>query len=375
MIREESFRARIVDRFCLNERGTGRETWHIILETEKNLPPFLPGDSIGVFPKNQKMSVEGLLKYFGEPFDSVVVDRKGRSIPSYQWLREHVKIHKVTDGLLEAVARNARTSRDRDHLAKLVEQEKEKIIAEYELLQFLQEHVGGGVSLHDIAQYMPPLRPRLYSIASGPSLSQNRLELIVARVVYEMGQKVRRGVCSHFLIEESCLNSFEISFFHQPSRHFIFPKEEASSLIMIGAGTGIAPFRSFMQEISLQKVPPPFPCWLFFGERKSEADFYYEDFWKSHVEKGNLRLNLAFSQDQEHKIYVQHRMWEERSSVWRWLQEGAHLFVCGHAQKMAKDVEKCLIDIAREEGSLTEEHARGWLQSLREARRYMKDVY
>jgi sulfite reductase (NADPH) flavoprotein alpha-component len=373
MIREESSHARIVDRFCLNKEGGPRETWHVVVEAENTFPPFFPGDSIGVFPKNQAKVVEELIQYFGVSRDTIVIDRKGRNYPLSDWLREHVEIHKITHTVFDAVVKHAVSWQDKNRLEALNIQQKEKIIAEYELFHFLQEYAGGGVAFHDIVTHLPPLRPRLYSIASGPSLGNKRLELLVARVAYECNGKVRRGVCSHYLIEEALLHADKVLFFHQPSRNFVFPKEN-TPLIMVGAGTGIAPFRAFMHEVE-QKVFRPSACWLFFGEQKSSRDFFYEDFWKRHVEETGLRLHLAFSQDQEHKIYVQHRMWEERRHLWQWLQEGAHVLVCGHAQKMAKDVEQCLLDIAQAEGAMKDEQSKEWLKALRAEKRYMKDVY
>ena len=252
----------------MNKRGAGRETWHIVLEAEKELPLFQPGDSIGIYPLSQK--------------------------------------------------------------------------------------------------------PRLYSIASGPSAGRKRIDLTVARVVYERDGVLHRGECSNYLIEGAPLHEPVLSCFHQPSRHFIFPKE--APVIMVGAGTGIAPFRAFMQEVECRAVTPE-KCWLFFGERKSGEDFFYEEFWKRQIGQGRLRLHVAFSCDQEHKVYVQHRMWEEREEVWRWFQQGAHLFVCGHAQKMAKDVESCLLDIAKDEGGMNQSRAEEWLLCMKQNKRYLKDVY
>ena len=143
---------------------------------------------------------------------------------------------------------------------------------------------------------------------------------------------------------------------------------------MVGAGTGMAPFRAYMQEERIGKATRRV-CWLFFGERKSSEDFFYEEFWNTLQKEGRLKMDLAFSCDQEHKIYVQHRMWEERKEVWRWLEEGARLYSCGHAKKMAHDVEVCLFDIAREQGGLKEKQAEEWLLSMKQARRYLKDVY
>jgi sulfite reductase (NADPH) flavoprotein alpha-component len=143
---------------------------------------------------------------------------------------------------------------------------------------------------------------------------------------------------------------------------------------MVGSGTGIAPFRAFMQEVELGALRPP-ECWLFFGERKRTTDFFYEEFWTTQVSAGRLRLDLAFSQDQEHKIYVQHRMWERKKELWHWLEKGAMVFVCGNAKTMAKDVDACLANIATAEGNLSSEEAFRFLRDLRHKKRYLRDVY
>ena len=143
---------------------------------------------------------------------------------------------------------------------------------------------------------------------------------------------------------------------------------------MVGAGTGIAPFRSFMQECEARGEMPS-RCWLFFREQRRDSDFFYEEFWKSHVEARSLYLSLAFSRDQEEKIYVQHRMWEERKKLWSWLQDGAAILVCGNAKKMAKDVDVTLVEIACMEGRMTKKQALQWIRDLHHQKRYLRDVY
>lgn len=352
-MKEELSVARIVDRYCLNKAGGSRETWHIVLEAEKEFPPFSPGDSVGIYPKNAEEEVKFLLQYFSLQGDELLTDKKGNQHPAYLWFRDHVEIGKVSSSLVQAVA-------------------GEFVDEHYSLCRLLQQNILKKVPLELVTKGLSSLRPRLYSIASGPSQGKRRIELIVARALSVGDGFVHKGVCSHYLIEGAPLFEPGISLFHQPTRHFIFPKE--SPLIMVGAGTGIAPFRAYMQEVESQTMTPE-KCWLFFGERKSTADFFYEEFWKRQMGAGRLRLHVAFSYDQEHKIYVQHRMWQEREELWNWLEQGAHLYICGHAQKMAKDVEECLLEIACEEGSMKKEQAEEWIISLKQKKRYLKDVY
>ena len=369
---ENTYVTRLVDRFLLNKSGASREAWHIVLEVPQGFPAFRPGDSIGIYPKNAASEVLPLLDYFNLQGDSSFVDKKGRVYPVSLWLSECAEIGRVTTSLLKAIVREAFSSVDRERLSSFSEGESEEIFAHYTLCRFLREYVPGGVSFSVVARHIPSLMPRLYSIASGPSQSQRGLELIVARVCYEHKGTVRRGVCSRYLIEGASPHS-EIRMFHNPTKHFLFPEQD-TPLVMVGAGTGIAPFRAYMQEVESRKFHPR-ECWLFFGERKSSADFFYEEFWKKQQRERRLKMALAFSCDQEHKIYVQHRMWEERKELWRWLDGGACLYVCGHAKKMAHDVEVCLFDIAREQGGLKDKLAEEWLVSMKQTGRYLKDVY
>ena len=178
------------------------------------------------------------------------------------------------------------------------------------------------------------------------------------------------GVCSHYLCYRAPLNEPVIPVFVQPSRHFTLPEASCERpIIMIGPGTGVAPFRAFMQQRTCTRN------WLFFGERNQTCDFYYRTFWEEHISKGHLRLDSAFSRDQAEKIYVQHRLLERKKEVWQWIQEGAYLFVCGDASKMAKDVDQALQHIAQEEGKLDPLAARAYFKEMRKEKRYLRDVY
>ena len=181
------------------------------------------------------------------------------------------------------------------------------------------------------------------------------------------------GVGSHFLCERAKLETTSIPCYLQPAHSFFLPEDQNTPIIFIGPGTGVAPFRAFMQErLALQAKGRN---WLFFGERNRATDFYYEEFWLELQKLDRLRLSLAFSRDTVEKVYVQHRMWEERKDLWAWIEEGAYFYVCGDAQEMAKDVEAMLQRIFVEEGSLTEEAARHKLKEMRQQKRYLADVY
>jgi len=362
--------AQLVERYCLNPSSQNRQTWHLVFETQEECPSFQPGDSVGVYPQNNPFDVEELLGYFHLSPESPIVDPKTkRIVPACSWFSTFVEINRVSSHLVRLLAQYSLLSSDRESLQKLIEERAS--LGAYSVIQFLRTFVQGGVAFPEVVAGFLPLLPRLYSISSAPSLSSNRFELTVARVRSLYPSHVKEGVCSTYLIDRLPLHEHGAKIFFQRSTHFFFP---STDLIMVGAGTGIAPFRSFMQECGLQGEMPS-QCWLFFGEQRRNSDFFYEEFWKKHVEMKSLHLSLAFSRDQEEKIYVQHRMWEERKKLWSWLQDGASILVCGNAKKMAKDVDVILAEIAVEEGEMTKERALQWIRDLHHQKRYLRDVY
>ncbi len=366
-------RGAIVDRFCLNQLQSSRETWHIVIDLLGDRLPFRPGDSVGIWPKNSSLSVRELLEYFHRTAESPITDPvTGVSLPLVTWLTEVVDLNRVSSKLINLLIQTASSQDDRHLLATALS--SGETFASFDVLSLLKTFVSHGVDLSHIVSGFFPILPRLYSISSGPSARDRQIELTVARVVHRYQDVCRPGLCSHYLIDEAPLHVPALTLFHQSTKHFIFPAADQTPLIMVGSGTGIAPFRAFMQEVELGAVPPP-SCWLFFGEKRSSTDFFYEEFWGAHVAAGHLRMDLAFSQDQEHKIYVQHRMWEKRQELWKWMNNGATIMVCGNAKSMAKDVDACLAKIASSEGGLHEDESLRFLRSLRHQGRYLRDVY
>ena len=347
-------RGTITDRFCLSKPGALKETWHLVVEIDQPQLPFSPGDSVGIWPRNASSAVRDTLQYFHlSPTTSI------DGLPASTYLAEKVDLNTVSASFMQLCANHAECPQSGEG---------------YDVPQFVQTFVPHGMDFNEVRQGLVPIRPRLYSISSGPSIGQHRLELTVARVIYTSNGRPRHGLCSHYLTQEAPLHLPVVTLFHQPSRHFSFPSDPKTPLIMVGSGTGVAPFRSFMQEVECGAIAPT-ACWLFFGGRRREYDFLYEEFWNAHVEAGRLRLDCAFSQDQSHKIYVQHRMWEQRKDLWQWICDGASLLVCGDAKTMAKDVDACLAKIASEEGAFSGEEALKLLSSLRREGRYARDVY
>jgi len=327
---------RVADRYCLNP-GRPRQTWHVVIETDEKLP-FKPGDSVAIWPKNHPEQVHALLDYFGIAEDTSLAHGK-EMVPAGELFSERIEINRGP-----------------------------KSFEGYDLPTFLRTHYPKGLPIEEF-QGMP-LRPRLYSIASGSSFDKK--ELLVAQAQYECEHGMKQGVCSYYLTERAPIGKFDFSVSMHSPRKFCFPS--SMPLIMIGAGTGMAPFRSFMQEVEIGSISCP-KAWFFFGEQQEEYDYFYRDFWESLKERGRLRLDLAFSRDQATKIYVQHRIWEQKKELWQWIIDGATIMVCGNAQKMAKDVDSILARIAMQEGKMDESTALSWLRSLHHENRYMRDIY
>ena len=359
--RTNPFSAKILERSPLTKPGSTKETYHIVLAVHDL--PFQVGDSIAVFPENDPDLVDQILSITG---DGPIFDRRSNTtMPFRDFLLQKANLAKCTSSLLKLIPS--------EKTAKLLE---DKAL----LLPFLETHhlidilrvLPSAISPQELASSLLPLMPRFYSIASSPKMFPGQIHLTVASLTYQSVAGPRRGVGSHFLCHLAEASTV-VPIYVQPSNGFTLPADPEAPIILIGPGTGIAPFRAFLQErIALQHKGLN---WLFFGERNLATDFYYSDFWQELERQGRLRLDTAFSRDSASKVYVQHRLWERRASIWDWLQKGAYLYVCGDAEQMAKDVDATLQRIVSDQGGLIEEDAREWLKRLRKERRYLQDVY
>jgi sulfite reductase (NADPH) flavoprotein alpha-component len=234
----------------------------------------------------------------------------------------------------------------------------------------LREYSHTNLPIQELCDQFGPLLPRLYSVASSKLAQNETLDLTVALFSWMQGDEKRYGVASHFLCHLAEVDQTAIPLFVQPAHHFRLPEDHHTDIIMVGPGTGIAPFRAFMQERQYHGAKGNH--WLFFGERNRKSDYFYEHEWKGHE---NLKVDAAFSRDQKEKIYVQHRMLENGKELYEWLENGAHLYLCGDAQEMAKDVEKTLHQILCTYGQKSELEAKEHLRELKKAGKFQLDVY
>lgn len=369
--RTNPFHARIKERSVLNREGSSKKTFHITLESDCKSLPFQVGDSVAVFPENEPKLVSALLHSLQLTGSEELFDPRAKNtVPVVDYLRYKANLSKCTSSFLKLMK-----ERGAKELEELLAPENKNRLTEclqtHHLGDLLRIFKGSKLSVQDLTSLLP-LMPRFYSIASSPHMFPDEIHLTVASLTFSAHGETRHGVGSHFLCQMANVNETPIPLYVQPSNGFSLPDPDAS-MIMIGPGTGIAPFRAFLQErVALQHKGRN---WLFFGERNRASDFYYSEFFLELVKQDRLRLDLAFSRDQAEKVYVQHKLWEERASLFDWLQNGAYLYVCGDAEKMAKDVDLTLQRIVQDQGNMGEEDARNWLKKLRQSKHYLQDVY
>ncbi|MGA9872180.1 MAG: bifunctional nitrate reductase/sulfite reductase flavoprotein subunit alpha [Rhodococcus sp. (in: high G+C Gram-positive bacteria)] len=329
------------------------------------------GDALGVWPRNSEALVDEWLtatKLNGE----TVVELSGYgSMPFRSALRDRLEIAKVSPDLLSFV--HTRT-RDTDLELMLMPENKDALADWMWGRQSIDvlAHAPVRASVDEWLTLLKPLQPRLYSISSSPKENPNEVQLTVSTVRYNVHGVPRRGVCSTYLADHA--DGEEVPIFVRKSAHFKPPEESTAPMIMVGPGTGVAPFRAFLHE--RRALGHTGLNWLFFGEQHAATDFYYRDELTSMLDDGSLtRLDLAFSRDQSTKVYVQDRMAEHGAQLWRWLQEGAYFYVCGDASRMAKDVDDALEGVIAKHGRLAPASARAYVKALAAEKRYVRDVY
>jgi len=243
----------------------------------------------------------------------------------------------------------------------------------HDVLDLLEEHPDVRLTAAELVETLRKTLPRLYSIASSAKAHPGQVHLLVVSVRYTIRGREREGICSTWLADRWPLHATAPMYLQNQQRHFSMPSDGGTPIIMVGPGTGLAPFRAFIEERRLLGASGK--SWLFFGEQRRVSDFFYERELTQYVQDGTLRLDVAFSRDQAHKIYVQHRMHEQARDIWAWLEDGAEFFVCGDKERMAADVEHELHQIVEVEGGRTPDQAKEYVENLRKTRRYKRDVY
>lgn len=372
------FPACLVDRRRLSAAASQKDTQHFSVSLVGSGLTYKCGDSLGVFPANNPQTVAAVLKAAGFTGDELVTIPKDTvPIPLQEALSKRLSLNGPTYKFAQLLHDRATDAGEKARLAAAigeVDPEKKKAWMEQrEFLDLLEEHPSAKLGAQEFIELLRKLMPRLYSISSAPSKYPDEIHLTIAVVRYETNGRQREGVCSSYLSERTHLNKPEVPVFVAES-HFGLPADDNIPVIMVGPGTGVAPFRSFVMDRATRGAKGK--NWLFFGDQRKESDFLYADEWAGYLQSGVLtRLDLAFSRDQPAKIYVQDRMRENAAELWQWLQSGAYFYVCGDAKRMAKDVDAALHAIVAEQGGLTPEAAVDWVKQFKKDGRYQRDVY
>lgn len=372
--RHNPYFASLKEIYKLNSEGSCKETYHVILDSTI---PYKVGDSVAILPSHDYPLVKKTLSVLKAHGDETITDKKsGEKRTLKEHLTTKANITKVHSSLLQEVAKRTTVEEKSKWIVELFQKDRHDALNAYlhsfELWDFLEEHSEVHFTPQEIVDLLPPLLPRFYSISSSPLMHKGEIHLTVAMTDYTTRGVLRHGVGTHYLCRIAKVGSKEIPLYIQSAHDFTLPQDE-SPVIMIGPGTGVAPFKAFVEEIlSLESKRK---SWLFFGERSQKTDFFYKDLWAKAANCSQFKLSAAFSRDQDHKIYVQDRMKEESKELFRWIEEGAYIFVCGDAHRMAKDVEETLVQIIEKEGHLSEVEARAYLRNLRKTKKYLRDVY
>jgi sulfite reductase (NADPH) flavoprotein alpha-component len=354
--------------------GSEKETRHYEFSLSGSGFQYEVGDSMGIFPQNNPRHVEELLEALHFSGEESVTTKEGESFSLREGLLKRFHIKDPSKQFLEAIAqRSASASELRELMQPDRKAELDRYLWGMEIIDFILDHPSVRFSVEEFVATLRKLQPRLYSIGSSLKAFPEQVHFIIATVRYESHGRRREGVASTYLADRLHPDD-RVPMFVHVAKGFRLPEDPSTPVIMVGPGTGIAPFRAFLQE--RLAIGAPGKNWLFFGEQREKCDFFYEDEFVAAQKCGALtRFDTAFSRDQAYKIYVQHRMLEHGKEIFAWLEEGAHFFVCGDAARMAKDVDSALLQIVEKEGGKTPEQAAEYVENLRQQKRYKRDVY
>lgn len=365
--RDHPVPANFLSRTRLNKEGSDKETWHIELDLSTSGLTYEVGDALGVYPTNDPELVDAVIKALGAPPDFPIGGRALREA-----LFDAVSLSPAPDMLFQLYSYVTGGERRKKARALATGEDPDGDVHTLDVLAAIEKFPGVRPDPEAFIEALDPLQPRLYSIASSPKLNAGRVALAVDTVRYVLVSRRRLGVASTFLADRIAPGA-ALRVYVQKAHGFALPPDSAIPIIMIGPGTGIAPFRAFLQE--RKAVSAPGRNWLF-GHQRSDYDFFYKEELQEMKAAGILsRLSLAWSRDGSEKFYVQDRMREVGRDLWTWLAEGAHLYVCGDAKRMAKDVEIALVDIVAQHGARSAEEATAFVANLKKAGRYQQDVY
>jgi sulfite reductase (NADPH) flavoprotein alpha-component len=366
--REAPVAAVFLSRRRLNRAGSEKETWHIELDLSGTGVTYAVGDSLGVLPTNAPGLVDAVIAQLGARPEGLVGGK-----PLRERLLADVSLGVAPDGLFQLFSYVAGGALRQKARALAAGEDPDGDAATLDVLAALHKFSGVRVSAEAFVEALDPLQPRLYSISSSPLAHLGRVTLTVDAVRYTLNRRGRFGVASTFLGERVAAGA-HIPVYVQKAHGFGLPADPAAPLVMIGPGTGIAPFREFLLERAATGASGK--NWLFFGHQRRDCDFFYEDELNAMKSAGVLtRLSLTWSRDGNEKFYVQDRMREVGAELWAWIERGAHVAICGDAKRMAKDVERALVEVVATHGGKSTDEAIAFVADLKKAGRYQADVY
>ncbi|MFT3782246.1 MAG: sulfite reductase subunit alpha [Nibricoccus sp.] len=378
--KDNPFPALLTENRLLSKSGSLKETRHFVVSLAGSGLTYKAGDSLGVYPTNHPGDVAAILEALGAIGDEPVSPaflKLNEPIALREALLTRLALNVPSSKILQTLFLKAKEAVDRTRLAALLAPESKEQLAAYleqrEYIDILADFSNIKLTPQEFVDHLRKLMPRLYSIASSPREYPHEIHLTVAVVRYETNQRQRFGVCTTFMADRTPVGSAPLPVFISDS-HFGPPEDLAKDVIMVGPGTGIAPFRAFVQDRAAAGATGR--NWLFFGDHHRQRDFLYEEEWSGYLVNGILsRIDTAWSRDQEEKVYVQHKMRENAGELWMWIKNGAYFYVCGDAKRMAKDVDAALHEIIAQQGRLTPEQAIDYVKQMKKGKRYQRDVY
>ncbi|HVW20680.1 MAG TPA: sulfite reductase subunit alpha [Opitutaceae bacterium] len=376
--KDNPFPATMTENRLLTKPGSGKETRHFVVDLTGSGLHYKAGDSLGVFPTNRPSEVDEILRLMGASgTEPVTLPKAAAPIPFREALTARLALNGPTRKLVETLGARAADPAEKARLEGLLAPEAKDLLSGFleqrEFVDLLAEFPSAKLRPQELVDHQRRLMPRLYSIASSPRVHPTEVHLTVAVVRYETNGRGRVGVCSSYLADRVQVGTSPVPVFVSHS-HFGPPEDGARDAIMVGPGTGIAPFRAFVQDRIATGATGR--NWVFFGDQHRATDFLYEEDWQAWLAGGRLaRLDTAFSRDQPAKVYVQDRMRENAAELWAWIERGGFFFVCGDAKRMAKDVDTALHDIVAERGGMGPEAAAAYVKQMKKDKRYQRDVY
>ena len=366
--KKNPFKSTVLDKVRITGRDSDKEVYHLELTLEGSGIKYEPGDALGVIAQNPPQLVADIIETLGV-IDSEVVETRIGKLPFNEALAHHYEITLLTRDVIQKYAEKTGNK----DVQQIVDQEEklDQYLYGHDVLDLLHEFPF-KLTATEFLELLRPLPPRLYSISSSQVAVEDEVHITVSRVRYENKGRERYGACSTFLADRLEIDDEALIYIDKNPNFRL--AANGSPIIMVGAGTGIAPYRAFLQERESANLKGK--SWLFFGERRFSSDFLYQVEWQKYLKKGYLeKIDLAFSRDQDEKIYVQHKLKEQQEELFRWLENGASFYLCGDMKYMAKDVQITLLDIIKTQGGMTEKKARAYFKKLKKEKRFMADVY